>query len=140
MDFAQIGIMILNGILTLVISWAGYKLNKYRKAEEQKTEEKEKHEKARDALNLSVARSMLMRECNHYIRKGYAPIYAVQSTEEMYNAYHDFGGNGAITSLMEDFRALPHYPKRDLSEMMDEEDETNFSTEQPDFLKKRERR
>ena len=109
--YIQFGLMIVNGILTLVISWAGWKLNKYRKLEE----ERKNKEIARDNLQLAVARAMLIRECNLYIDKGYAPLYAIASVAEMYHAYHSLGGNGAVTGIYNDFLNLPHKPKEDSS-------------------------
>lgn len=105
--YIQIALMVLNGVLTLAVSWAGWKLNKYRKLEE----EREKKENARDDLQLAVARTLLIRECNHYINKGYAPLYALDSVSEMYDAYHALGGNGAVTGIYNEFLALPHNPK-----------------------------
>lgn len=105
--YLQFILMIANGILTLAISWAGWKLNKYRKREEAR----EVKEHARDVLQLAVARAMLVRECNHYIDKGYAPLYAIASVAEMYDAYHKLGGNGAVTGAYNEFINLPHKPR-----------------------------
>lgn len=104
--YLQIALMIADAFLTLVVGWAGIKINKYRKLEE----EREKKEQARDDLQLAVARALLIRECNHYINKGYAPIYAIASVAEMYDAYHALGGNGAVSSVYNDFLSLPHNP------------------------------
>ena len=109
--YIQFGLMVANGILTLVVSWAGWRLNKYRKLEE----EREKKEIARDNLQLAVARAMLIRECNHYISKGYAPLYAIDSISDMYNAYHALGGNGAVTGIYNEFLNLPHTAKENSS-------------------------
>lgn len=105
--YLQLLLMVANGILTLAISWAGWKLNKYRKREA----EREEKEKARDNLQLAVARAMLVRECNRYADKGYAPLYAIASVAEMYDAYHKLGGNGAVTEAYNEFLNLPHKPK-----------------------------
>lgn len=113
--YIQFLLMIADGILTLIIGWAGWKLHKYRKREE----ERESKEIARDNLQLAVARAMLIRECNHYISKGYAPLYAVDSVNEMYQAYHALGGNGAVTGVYNDFSNLPHMPKEDSHEQME---------------------
>lgn len=113
--YIQIGFMILNGVLTLVVSWAGYKLNKYRKREE----ERQAQETARDNLLLAMGRAILIRECNRYIDKGYAPLYAIASVAEMYAAYHALGGNGAVTSAYNDFLNLPHSPRGDRREQVE---------------------
>ena len=105
--YIQLALMIANGLLTLVVSWAGWKLNKYRRLEEKR----ERKEIARDNLQLAVARAMIIRECNHYIAKGYAPLYALDSISDMYKAYHALGGNGAVTGIYNEFLTLPHSPK-----------------------------
>ena len=110
--YFQIVLMVADGILTLVIGWAGWKLNKYRRLEE----ERRKLQVARDNLQLAVASSMLIRECNHYIDKGYAPLYAIASIAEMYQAYHALGGNGAVTEAYNEFLNLPHAPRRNSHE------------------------
>lgn len=107
--YIQFILMVANGVLTLAISWAGWKLNKYRKCEE----EREAKELARDNLQLAVARAILIRECSHYINKGYAPLYAIASVAEMYAAYHELGGNGAVTGAYQEFLSLPHNLRND---------------------------
>lgn len=96
----------VNALLTLAVSYAGWRINRYRKGEE----EREKKDAARDKLQLSMARCILIRECNHYLRKGYAPLYALDSVTEMYDAYHELGGNGAVTGIYQEFLRLPHAP------------------------------
>lgn len=106
-DIFQYALFGADGVLTLALSYAGWKLKQYRKAEE----EREKRELARDTLQLATARAILIRECNHYIRKGYAPLYALDSITDMFNAYHALGGNGAVKEIYEEFRKLPHVEK-----------------------------
>lgn len=107
--YIQLFFMIADAVLTVVISWAGWRLNKYRKIEELR----KNRELARDKLQIEVARLTMIRECNHYIAKGYAPLYAVDSICEMYQAYHELGGNGAVTGIYNEFLNLPHLPKGD---------------------------
>lgn len=111
-EHIQIALMFVNALLTLIISWAGWRLNKYRKHEE----DRQRKEFARDNLQLAVARSMLIRECNRYIDKGFAPLYAIASIAEMYAAYHELGGNGAVTGAYNEFLQLPHKPRSDRHE------------------------
>ncbi|MBQ4495117.1 MAG: hypothetical protein II968_05050 [Selenomonadaceae bacterium] len=113
--YFQIILAVINGALTLVIGWVGYKLRKHRKREE----ERQAKELARDNLQLAVARNMLIRECNRYLDKGYAPLYAIASVAEMYDAYHKLGGNGAVTGAYHDFMQLPHAPRRDSNAQME---------------------
>lgn len=57
----------------------------------------------------AILRSDIIQLCNHYEEKGWAPFYAVENITNMYNAYHDLGGNGAITQMYERFLALPSH-------------------------------
>lgn len=102
--YIQLILLVANAVLTLVIGWVSLRLNKYRALEEERV----RKEQARDKLQLAVARAMLIRECNYYIAKGHAPLYAVASVNEMYQAYQELGGNGAVTSIYSDFIVLPH--------------------------------
>lgn len=104
--FMQLALAVANGALTLVVSYVGWKLRKYQAREA----ERERLEIARSKLQLASSRVVMLRECNHYIRKGYAPIYALDSLSDMYEAYHDCGGNGAVTGIYEEFMRLPHTP------------------------------
>ena len=113
--YIQIALMLANALLTVIIGWAGWKLRKYRKHEE----ERQRKELARDNLQLAVARSMLIRECNRYIDKGFAPLYAIASIAEMYAAYHELGGNGAVTGAYNEFLPLPHKPRSDFHEQVE---------------------
>ena len=106
-DLLQVGLFAADGVLTTALGYAGWKLKQYRKTEE----EREKREKARDALQLATARAILIRECNHYIKKGYAPLYALDSITDMFEAYHALGGNGAVKEIYDEFRKLPHVEK-----------------------------
>lgn len=105
-EIMQFAPMITNAILTLAVSYAGWRMNRYQKEEETRQQK----DAARDKLQLSMARCILIRECNHYLRKGHAPLYALDSVTEMYEAYHELGGNGAVTGIYDEFLRLPHAP------------------------------
>jgi hypothetical protein len=46
------------------------------------------------------------------MEKEWMPLYARENILEMYSAYHDLGGNGAITKLMKELEDLPtHQPE-----------------------------
>ena len=42
-----------------------------------------------------------------YAEKGYAPIYARENFENMYNQYHTLGANGVMDDIYHKFMALP---------------------------------
>lgn len=55
----------------------------------------------------ALLRDRIIRAYNHYMEKGYCPIYAMENVESMYKQYHALGGNGAITGLLEKLREMP---------------------------------
>ncbi len=56
---------------------------------------------------LTLLRSSLIRNYNDYKERGYIPVYAMENVEQLYQAYHALGGNGTITKLYEELKALP---------------------------------
>lgn len=43
-----------------------------------------------------------------YVQRGYILVREMENVQSMYSAYHALGGNGTITALVEQLRALPH--------------------------------
>lgn len=41
-----------------------------------------------------------------YMRLGYIPFYAYQNFCEMYEAYHELGGNGMVTKMKQEIDEL----------------------------------
>ena len=95
---------VVESILTLVVGYAGWKIKKYCSVK-QKFEEENKHLRE---MQMYVTQLMLIRECNHYVEKGFAPYYAVSSIKNIYQNYHNLGGNGGIEELYNEFLKLPH--------------------------------
>lgn len=63
-----------------------------------------------DALKLGIQallRDRIIQAYNHYSEKGFIPIYALENVEEMYTQYHNLGGNGVITELVDKIHKLP---------------------------------
>lgn len=56
---------------------------------------------------LSLLKAEIIRSHDKYTRKGFCPIYAKDALEKAYTAYHNLGGNGAMTRLYEDIIDLP---------------------------------
>ena len=104
-DFMELQILtlILEGIAGAAISYVGWKLKKIRESEE----EIKRREKDFEELELLNTKMILIRECNRYIDKGFAPVYAKSSIADIWNKYHLLGGNGGIESLYLEFRGLP---------------------------------
>ena len=62
------------------------------------------------ALELGVQallRDRLIYQYEKYKSKGYAPIYAKENFENLYEQYHKLGANGVMDSIHEEFRNLP---------------------------------
>lgn len=55
----------------------------------------------------AVLRDRLYQSYNNYIDKGYAPIFARENFENMYQQYHTLGANGVMDDLRDDFLKLP---------------------------------
>ena len=56
---------------------------------------------------LALLRSEIIRNYDHYITKGFTPLYAMENVLALYEAYHCLGGNGAITKLVEELKDQP---------------------------------
>ena len=62
------------------------------------------------ALELGVQallRDRLIHQYEKYKSRGYAPIYAKENFENLYEQYHKLGANGVMDSIHEEFRNLP---------------------------------
>ena len=58
----------------------------------------------------ALLRDRLIQTYNRYNDKGYAPIYAKENFENMYQQYHALGKNGVMDEIHEKFKALPLEP------------------------------
>lgn len=54
-----------------------------------------------------LLKDRIIQAYNHYIEKGFIPIYALESAIGMYEQYHALGGNGTITRLVNELKELP---------------------------------
>ena len=59
----------------------------------------------------ALLRDRIIQAYNHYTDKGFCPIYAQENIEALYTEYHNLGGNGTITTLVEELRELPKVKK-----------------------------
>lgn len=55
----------------------------------------------------ALLRDRLIETYNHYLEKGYAPIYAKENFENMWVQYHNLGANGVMDEIHEKFKDLP---------------------------------
>ena len=74
--------------------------------------------KSRDANScgtMLLLRVQLIEYHSKYTKRGNIPSYAYENFNEMYNAYHDLGGNGMVTHMKEEIDQL-HFNKNEESE------------------------
>ena len=55
----------------------------------------------------ALLRAQLIADWNHYSEKGFAPIYARENFENVYQQYHNLGANGVMDDIRSKFLALP---------------------------------
>lgn len=55
----------------------------------------------------ALLRDRIIQAHNHYTEKGYIPVYGMDNVMKLYEAYHELGGNGTATKLVDDLRELP---------------------------------
>lgn len=58
----------------------------------------------------ALLRNEILQTTDHYIDKGYAPIYARENVLRLYKPYHALGGNDVATERKEKMMALPEEP------------------------------
>lgn len=62
---------------------------------------------------LALLADRLVQFYHYHAERGFCPHYARASAEAMYTAYHNLGGNGAITDLYEAIKQMPLAKKED---------------------------
>lgn len=58
----------------------------------------------------AILRDRLYQSYNHFVDKGYAPLYARENFENMYQQYHNLGKNGVMDDVHARFFELPSEP------------------------------
>jgi hypothetical protein len=65
------------------------------------------HDKATEKGIQALLRDRLIYQYDKYKAKGFAPIYAKENFENLYQQYHNLGANGVMDDIYNDFRKLP---------------------------------
>lgn len=68
-----------------------------------------RQKKDRDANSkgtMLLLRVQLIEYHDKYMAQGDIPSYAYENFVEMYNAYHEMGGNGMVTKMYEEIKEL----------------------------------
>lgn len=55
----------------------------------------------------AVLRAQMISNYNYYTEKGFAPIYAKDNFQNLWNQYEDLGANGVMTDIYKKFMMLP---------------------------------
>lgn len=69
-------------------------------------QQQKKGKNANERGTMLLLRVQLIEYHTKYMRLGEIPSYAYQNFEEMYEAYHDLGGNGMVKKMYEDIKEL----------------------------------
>lgn len=72
----------------------------------------------------ALLRAEMISAWNKYKEKGYAPLYAKESFENLWKQYHALGANGVMDSIHKEFLMLPDKPPQ-----------TKSSGTPPEFMK-----
>ena len=55
----------------------------------------------------ALLRAQMISDYNHWLEKGYAPIYARENFLNCWQQYHELGANGVMDDIKEKFMDLP---------------------------------
>ena len=64
-------------------------------------------QKAIELAIQALLRDRVVQAYYHYTERGWITLHGLEAAEKMYTEYHNLGGNGTVTKLMEDLRELP---------------------------------
>jgi hypothetical protein len=98
--------VVVYGINLLVGGLAGYMIKKIRTVNQE-------NEAIKTGMQAMLRDRMIQTYNHYYYDKGYMPIYAKQSFENVYNAYHNLGLNGVMDDIKRKVMALPTEPDGD---------------------------
>ena len=54
----------------------------------------------------ALLRDRIVQAYYHYAERGWITLHGLENVEALYQDYHALGGNGTVTTLVEDLRAL----------------------------------
>ena len=66
-----------------------------------------KKQRATEMGVRALLRDRLVTAYYKYTEKGYISLHGLEAVENMYKEYHNLGGNGTVTKLVNHMRALP---------------------------------
>ena len=104
-------VFVIEAVATPVVVYlmqraTGKKLDDFDK----KREDARRSRDAEHVIVLAIARTMLLDNFEHCVRKGYYTVEEREVYGKLYAAYTDDGGNGVIAAVAERIRELPMEP------------------------------
>ena len=63
-----------------------------------------------------ILRNDIIQIHDKHMEREFIPIYALDNVIKMYDAYHELGGNGTVTKLIEELKELPTEPPKNKGE------------------------
>lgn len=91
-------ILCLLGIPSLVGSFVVYVMNRLKR-------ERQELQAVKMGIQ-ALLRAQMISDYNHYMEKGYAPIYARENFENCWKQYHSMGKNGVMDDIHDRFMSL----------------------------------
>lgn len=104
---------LIAGLSAVVVALIESNASKERKKEKDEREKAQKERKRSNDVENGVKcllRDRIIERYNKYMGQKFIPIYGMENVEDMYDAYHDLGGNGTITKLVDELKKLPSKP------------------------------
>lgn len=95
MDITQLLVAVLTVVLTPLMGYIVWLLK-----------EQKKDRNAQEKGIMLLLRVQLIEYHDKYMRKGKIPTYAFQNFEDMYEAYHELGGNSMAEKMHEEINEL----------------------------------
>lgn len=92
-------ILCLLGIPSLVGGFVAYVMNRLKR-------ERQELQAVKTGIQ-ALLRAQMISDYNHYMEKGYAPIYARENFENCWKQYHNMGKNGVMDDIHDRFMSLP---------------------------------
>lgn len=105
----QVLITLISVIFTAIVSALITKITVSKKKLHDNEEYEKKQFSAVEKGVMLLLRSDLIRLHDEFIAKGYCPIGTKLYIEEEYECYHELGGDGVITTWVEDIKRLPEH-------------------------------
>ena len=107
MDLWGVIFSVASSITSAAVGYVAYKLKQADSARQAEAAEERRRRESERAGLIALLRERMREIYYHSFEKGEAPLYARDSFESMYHAYHDMGGNGIIDDMYERFLSLP---------------------------------